>query len=351
MTTPTRRPQTDESNGSRTTRDTGRAVGFVVAVHPEDLAACLFGPRQESLVAAGGFSLASVITTFDEAGAQAVLREVEVLITGWGTPKLTEADLDGAPRLRAILHAGGQASGLLPTSVVDRGIQVANAGWSNAIPVAEFTLAMIVLANKSAFAARELYRRRRGHIDREIEFGTAGNARRTVGVVGASRIGRMVIERLAGFDLRVLLFDPFVAASEANALGVELVSLERLMADSDVVSLHPPLNTQTTGMITRNLLATMKNGATLINTSRGLIVDQDALTYELVSQRINGVIDVTHPEILNADNPLFDLPNVFLTPHIAGSMGHELRRMGDQIAAELGRVARGEPLAFPEKLR
>jgi phosphoglycerate dehydrogenase-like enzyme len=302
-------------------------------------------------VAAGGRQLVQAMAGFDSTAARRALGRAEVLITGWGTPEITDVDLDGALSLRAILHAGGQASSLLPASFSSRGIQLANAGWANGIPVAEFTVAMIVLANKSVFAARELYRQRRSHVDREDEFGTSGNAARTVGVVGASRIGRMVLERLAAFDLRVLVFDPFVSPEEAATLGALSVSLEQLMTESDVVTLHPPLNAHTTGMITRDRLAMMRNGATLLNTSRGLIVDQAALVEELVSGRLNAIIDVTSPEVLERDNPLYDLPNVFLTPHIAGSMGHELRRMGDQIAEELGRVARGEPLAFPEKLR
>ena len=350
-TTPASRSGEHERIARASATPTEHAVPYLIAVQPPSLASFLFGPEHESLASAGGRQLAPVLAHLDAPETRRALAQAQVLITGWGAPVVSEADLDSAPRLRAILHAGGQASGLLPASVASRGIQVANAGWANGIPVAEFTVAMIVLANKSAFAARELYRQRRRHIDREAEFGAAGNTARTVGVVGASRIGRMVIERLAAFDLRVLLFDPFVTAQQAEELGVQSVSLERLMAESDVVTLHPPLNAQTTGMITRGHLASMRDGATLLNTARGLIVDQDALIEELVSGRLNAIIDVTTPEVLEPTSVLYDLPNVFLTPHIAGSMGHELRRMGDQIAGELARVGRGEPLAFPEKLR
>ena len=350
-TTPASRPETGESLTQRALVDVEQAVPYLVVLQPESLATFLFGPQQESLTAAGGEQLVPVLADLDSPTSRRALEQAEVLITGWGTPEITDADLDAAPALRAILHAGGQASGLLPASFPSRGIQLANAGWANGIPVAEFTVAMIVLANKSAFASRELYRRRRTHIDREAEFASSGNVARTVGVVGASRIGRMVLERLAAFDLRVLLHDPFVSAEEAAGLGALSVSLEQLMAESDVVTLHPPLNAHTTGMITRAHLAAMRDGATLLNTSRGLIVDQAALVEELTGGRLNAIIDVTSPEVLNRDSPLYDLPNVFLTPHIAGSMGHELRRMGDQIAGELGRIARGEPLAFPEKLR
>lgn len=350
-TSPASLPERGDSPRPRVAIATEQPVPYLMVLQPESLATFLFGPGNEALAAEGGEQLVSALPDLRSAQARRALSEAEVLITGWGTPAITDADLDAAPALRAILHAGGQASGLLPASFPSRGIQLANAGWANGIPVAEYTVAMIVLANKSAFASRELYRLRRQHIDREAEFATSGNVARTVGVVGASRIGRMVLERLAAFDLRVLLYDPYVSPEEAQALGAASVPLEQLMAESDVVTLHPPLNAHTSGMISRAHLAMMRDGATLLNTSRGLILDQDALIEELASGRLNGIIDVTSPEVLDPDNPLYDLPNVFLTPHIAGSMGHELRRMGDQIAAELGRVARGEPLAFPEKLR
>ena len=144
---------------------------------------------------------------------------------------------------------------------------------------------MIVLANKQAFRARHLYQERRRHIDRELEFPNAGNLAKIVGVVGASRIGRIVMERLGSFDLDVQLYDPFIAPTDATRLGARLVPLDELMATSDVVTLHPPLNSSTTGMVNARHLALLRDGATLINTSRGPIIDQDALVQELAHRR------------------------------------------------------------------
>ena len=321
-------------------------------MNPPDLADRLFGPGFEALVHAGAVPLNEVpYGSLDAPGAGEALARAEVLITGWGANPLAERHLDAAPRLRFVLHAGGQAAPLLPRSTAERGIQVSNAGWINAVPVAEFTVAMIVLANKETFRARRLYLRRRDFIDRELEFPTAGNVGKTIGVVGASRIGRMVIERLGGLDVSVQLYDPFVTPADAMRLGARLVSLDELMATSDIVTLHPPLTAATVGMITARHLGLLRDGATLINTSRGLIVDQDAIILELRSGRIEAILDVTHPEVLPADNELHTLPNVFLTPHISGSMGPEIRRMGEHVASELNRIVLGQPLAFPETLR
>lgn len=159
------------------------------------------------------------------------------------------------------------------------------------------------------------------------------------------------MERLGDIEVSVLLYDPYISAGDAKRLGVELVSLDHLMASSDVVSLHPPLAPETSGMITARHLSLMQDGATLINTSRGAILDQQALVAELESGRIEAVLDVTEPDVLPSDHPLYDLPNVFLTPHISGSMGPEIGRMGAHVASELNRIVLGLPLAFPETVR
>ncbi|MCR6633463.1 NAD(P)-dependent oxidoreductase [Devosia sp.] len=157
-----------------------------------------------------------------------------------------------------------------------------------------------------------------------------------------------MLERLGDLEVSVRLYDPYVSKAQARLLGAELVSLDELMSTSDIVSLHPPLNETTQGMIDARHLSLMKDGATLINTSRGLVVDQDALVRELSSGRIDAILDVTHPDVLPADHPLYDLSNVFLTPHISGSMGPEIGRMGEHVASELSRIVHGQPLAFPE---
>lgn len=291
-----------------------------------------------------------VFEDFASPQAQALLPDVEVLITGWGCPKITPQILEASPNLQAIIHAGGVISDKVQYVPAGRSITASNARDVNGGPVAEYTLAMILLANKQAFEISRLYRNRQGEVDREKEFPAAGNYRKTVGLVGASRIGRQVIELLNPFHLEVLVHDPYLDAAEASTLGVELVPLDQLISRSNIVSVHVPVTPETTGMIGAAELALLRDGGTIINTARGEILDQAALESELVSGRINAILDVTVPEVLRPNHSFYDLPNVFLTPHIAGSMGTELLRMGDHVVAELERYVAGEPFVSPEIL-
>lgn len=280
--------------------------------------------------------------------ARAALARAEVLVTGWGCPPLDEAALRAAPRLRAVVHTAGTVKAHVTTACWQRGIQVTSAAAANAVPVAEYTLAAILFSNKGILSARDAYRDSRDTtVDWHTALATAGNYRRRVGIIGASRIGRRVAELLRPFDLEVALSDPYVDAEDAARLGVRLLSLPEMFAGSDVVSVHAPWLPETEGMVSRSLLAAMPDGATLINTARGALVDQRALEEELLTGRINAVLDVTSPETPSAASPLYTLPNVLLTPHIAGSMGGELRRMADLALDELERWTRGLPFLDP----
>jgi len=278
------------------------------------------------------------------ADVEASLAEAEVLLTGWGCPPV---DVAAAPRLRAIVHAAGSARAIVTPACWARGIVVSTAAAANAQPVAEFTLAAILLANKGAPAAARDYRERRGRIDALVEYPGIGNRAKTVGLVGASRVGRRVIELLRPFELRVVVADPFLDAAEAARLGVERRELEALLAESHVVSLHAPALPATRHLLDRRRLALMRDGAVLINTARGALIDHEALTDELRSGRLDAVLDVTEPEPLPPGSPLFALPNVVLTPHIAGALGTEVVRLGDAAIDELARYAAGEPFAHP----
>jgi phosphoglycerate dehydrogenase-like enzyme len=224
---------------------------------------------------------------------------------------------------------------------------VSTAAAANAIPVAEYTIAAILSAGKAIRAIEREYRTRRTALDTVTRYPDAGNYGRAVGVVGASRIGRRVIELLRPFDFEVAVHDPYLAAADARALGVRPLDLPDLLGSCDIVTLHAPSLPSTWHLVDRHGLARMRDGATLINTARGALVDQDALVAELVSGRLNAVIDVTEPEVLPVDSPLYDLPNVTLTPHVAGAVGTELARLGASAVGEVRRFAAGQPLAHP----
>jgi phosphoglycerate dehydrogenase-like enzyme len=287
------------------------------------------------------------LPSFDGDDARARLESTEVLITGWGAPRLDADFLAAAPRLRAVVHACGTVKPHVTPESYARGIVVSSAAAANAKPVAEYTVAMILLAGKDVFAMQALYEAERRSLDPVADFLSAGNYGRRVGVVGASMVGRRVIELLAPYDVTVFVADPFLDAHGALALGAQLVELDELMATCDIVSLHAPELPSTYRMLDRRRLALMRDGATFINTSRGSLVEEEALFAELVSGRLRAVLDVTEVEPLPSDSPLWSLPNVVLTPHVAGALGVELQRQGDAAVAELERYAVGAPFTHP----
>ncbi|MEU4746972.1 hydroxyacid dehydrogenase, partial [Actinosynnema sp. NPDC023658] len=228
-------------------------------------------------------------------------------------------------------------------AVFARGVAGSSAAQANAVPVAEYTVAVIVLAAKRALTRARWYAQDRVAGDWHSGAGT-GLYGRTIGVVGASRTGRLVLDRLRAFDVRLLLTDPYVTPEQADALGAELVSPDDLCRRSDVVTVHAPALPETRHLLDARRLALLPDGATVVNTARGSLVDTAALTDHCATGRLDAVLDVTEPEPLPPDHPLLHLPNVLVTPHLAGSQGRELRRLGEFAVAEVTRFVRGEPL-------
>ncbi|MFC9294497.1 hydroxyacid dehydrogenase [Streptomyces sp. NPDC057011] len=316
----------------------------LLAMAPELLPRLLDDATARRLHEVAAFDPERVADDFGRPGVAVALAQAEVLLTSWGAPAVDARVLAAAPRLKAVVHAAGSVKHLVTEACWDRGITVSSAALANSLPVAEYTVAMVLLSNKRVLEMREEYRSLRGlRHDWHERYGHVGNYRRTVGIVGASRIGRRVIELLRPYDLELLLYDPYLSERQAQRLGARGVGLDELCRVSHVVSLHAPALPETRAMIDRRRLALMGDGATLINTARGALVDGDALTEELASGRLRAVIDVTEPEVLPAESPLYDLPNVLLTPHIAGSLGNELHRMADSAVEEIARYAAGLP--------
>lgn len=281
----------------------------------------------------------------DDPASIALLAEAEVLITAWGAPQLDRARLERMPRLRAVLHAAGSVQWLVSDEFWARGIRLTSAADANAVPVAEFTLGAILLSGKRVFTHL------RSSPDATWNAWTTrgiGNVDRTVGVVGSSRIGRRVVELLRPFDgIRTLVADPFADPRAVAAAGATLVPLEEMLPRVDVLSLHAPELPATRHMIAAPELAALPDGATVINTARGALLDHDALLIECRSGRLDAVLDVTEPEPLPLDSELRRLPNVAVTPHIAGSLGTEARRLADAALDELSAYLAGAPARHP----
>ncbi|MFE0875983.1 hydroxyacid dehydrogenase [Streptomyces smyrnaeus] len=269
------------------------------------------------------------------------LADAEVLFSSWGCPQLTAEVLARAPRLRAVMHAAGTVKPLVSEAVWERGITVSSAADANAGPVVSYAAALITLAARRTITMAAGYAADWPSVGRR----TGGDGL-TVGIIGASRIGRGVITELArsDADYRVLLNDPLVTDKEARLLGVRCVELDELCRRSAVISVHAPLLPETRGLLDAAKLALLPDGAALINTARGPIVDTEALTRECASGRLEAYLDVTDPEPLPSGHPLAMLPNVLLTPHIAGAQGTEVQRLGRYAVAEVARWVAGEPL-------
>lgn len=266
--------------------------------------------------------------------ARDLLADADVILGHWGCPKIDHEVVTAAPQLGLVAYAAGTVKEVITDAVWDRDIRVTSGANANAEPVAEYTLATILFANKRVFwPAGEAQ-----------TFRPVGNFDKTVGIVGASLIGRRVVELLGQFPhLSVLLYDPIVSPAEATAMGASKVELDELCARSDIVSIHAPALPSTRHMIGASQLAAMADGATLVNTARGSLVDHDALAAEASTGRIYAVLDVTEPEPLPDDSALRSLPNVLVTPHLAGSQGTELERLVRYATEEIERWAQGRP--------
>lgn len=294
-------------------------------------------------------SVAAILDTqplgsWDDPRAGRLLAEARVVVAHWGCPVIDAGVLGRAPRLGLIAYAAGTVKGTVAEEVFGRGIRVTSGANANAEPVAEYTLAAILFAAKDVLWRRDVLRDPGIKQQRQRGALASGNWGKTVGIVGASLVGRRVIDLLRPFPhLAVALYDPYVDAREAERLGVRKMELDELCAAADILSIHAPDIAATRRMIGARQLAALRTGATLINTARGRLVDHDALVDELERGRLYAILDVTDPEPLPDDHPLRRLPNVFLTPHLAGSQGAELHRLAEYAADEIRHWSAGEP--------
>lgn len=274
-----------------------------------------------------------------------LIEQVDIIFSGIGAPRMDKAFLDKAPNLKAIFYGAGTMKHILTDEEAwRRNLVITNANLANSIPVAEYTLAQILMSLKNSWYLSRKVRKDK-FFKNGIDYAIAGVYDTTVGIISYSQIGRLVIDLLKHFQVDIVLYDPYVTEEKAKEIGVRLCSLEELFAVSDVVSLHAPRLPETMGMITGKHLQSMKANASFINTARGEIV-REAEMIEVLQKRtdLTALLDVTAPEPPEPDSPLYTLENVFLTPHIAGSVGKERQRLGLLILEELKRYLNGEPL-------
>ena len=284
-----------------------------------------------------------VYSSADVLGEPEAFSEVEYIFSTWGMPAMSEDEIKSCfPNLKCVFYAAGSVQAFARPFLAC-GVKVFSAWAANAVPVVEYTLAQIVLANKGFFAhSREMKKgnREAGKLMRDSYPGNYGE---NVGIIGVGMIGSQVAERLKGYKLNVLAFDPFLSDARAEALGIRKVSLDELFSSCRVISNHMANNEQTKGMLDYGYFSKMMPFSTFINTGRGAQVVEDDLVRVLTERPdVTAILDVTYPEPPAAGHAFYSLPNCFLTPHIAGSLMNETHRMAEYIVEEYGRYIAGE---------
>lgn len=273
----------------------------------------------------------------------AAYSDVEIIFSGWGAPKLDTALLDAFPNLKAFFYGAGSVRTFVTDAFWERDIILTSAYKANAVPVADFTMASVIFALKRAWTrCQRLKEGIKPDHSKSVQGVYHGSK---VGIISLGAIGQLVCERLTNLDLDVFAYDPYADESLFESLGVTRVEkLEDLFPLCDVVSLHAPWLPQTENLVTGPMLKSLPERGSFINTSRGAIVDEPAM-YEVLKARpdLFAVLDLVQDETTYHTNPLTALPNVFITPHVAGSQGHECHRMGSYVVEECRRYLKGEP--------
>jgi phosphoglycerate dehydrogenase-like enzyme len=288
--------------------------------------------------------LPEFLETEDPAEARAKLERAEfLLIADWA---LTATDLESAPRLRMVQHQGVGYERIDTVALGARKIPLSLCPAGTATGVGEHTIALILAVLKQVVRAHNALVQGRWlqwtlrPLTRDLEG-------KTLGLFGFGRTGRATAQRALGFGVRLLACDPYVSLSpeeRARFGGIELVSRERLLRESDVVVCHVPLTDETRHMVDRAFLGQMKSTAYLINISRGGVVDQDALVEALRERRIAGAgLDVFTPEPLGPGHPFTTLDNVVLTPHVGAGTLDAFRTKMRFALGNMLRVVHGEP--------
>ncbi|HVO58274.1 MAG TPA: phosphoglycerate dehydrogenase [Dongiaceae bacterium] len=269
-----------------------------------------------------------VLTTKETIAAE--LADADALIVRSAT-RVTPDLLDKAPRLRAVGRAGVGVDNIDLPEATKRGVLVMSTPGGNAVSVAEHTFAlMLALARQVPKADAAL---REGRWEKSAS-GTEVRGK-VLGLIGLGRIGGEVARRAEAFDMKVLAYDPYISEAAAKELQVELVSLERLLAESDFISLHTALSPATQNMINAQSIAKMKKTARIVNAARGELIDEGALAEALKAGKLGGAALDVFVEEPPKNSPLIGLPNVIATPHIAGSTAEAQEEVGTQVALQV----------------
>jgi len=268
----------------------------------------------------------------------AAVPEADALLVRSATTVDAEV-FDAAPKLKIVARAGVGLDNVDVDTATERGVLVVNAPTSNIHSAAEHALALLLSAARQIPAADASLRE---HAWKRSSFSGTEIFGKTVGVVGLGRIGQLVAQRLAAFETRVVAYDPYVSPARAAQLGIELLPLDELLTRADFISVHLPKTPETAGLIDKDALAKTKPGVVIVNAARGGLVDEAALFDAVSSGHVRAAgIDVFAKEPCT-DSPLFDLPQVVVTPHLGASTEEAQDRAGTDVAASVKLALAGE---------
>ena len=278
-------------------------------------------------------------TNPDAKRARELINGGNIVITSWGSPNLNEDILSAAPDLELVIHAAGSVKGIVSQELWNKGIRVTGSAPVLGMGVAETTLGLTITSLKHIWSLSENtknggWNEERNKVRELFDI--------NIGVISAGFVGKHYIKLLQNFEVNVLLYDPFISEEKAREMGAKKVELEELLRTSDVVSIHAPSVPATNKMINKDTLKLMKDDAILINTARGSIIDEADLIEELKKGRLFACLDVTDPEPPVKDHPFRQLPNVIMTPQIAGLANTGLKRIGKFVVSELERYLNNE---------
>ena len=278
--------------------------------------------------------------------------DVEIIFSTWGMPSFTEEEIEECfPSLKCIFYAAGTVQSFaLP--FLNCGVKVFSAWAANGVPVAEYTVSQIILANKGFFVQTRLMAQKRLDDARKRKASCIGNYGEKIGLIGCGMIGSLVARMLQSYSLEVIVFDPFLSDERADELHVKKTSLDELFASCRVVSNHLANNEKTKGMLKYSHFSSMPPYATFINTGRGAQVVEEDLCRALAERSdLTAVLDVTYPEPPALSHPFYTLENCFMTPHVAGSLGGEVVRMAEYMADEFEKYQSGDRCKYEVSIK
>ena len=284
---------------------------------------------------------AQIISKADFDHMLPVVKDAEYIFSTWGMPVLTPVQIKHMKKLKAVFYAAGSVK-YFAEPYLKAGVKVVSAWTQNAVPTAAFAFAQVILSCKGYFKNSSNYKESKTGVWSIVKEGIYGAK---IGIIGAGQVGRRLVEMLRPYGVEACISDPYLTAKQANQMGSRKMGLKQLFKECQVISNHMPDIDETKGTLGKALFASMQKNATFINTGRGAQVKENDLISVFKKRKdLTALLDVTFPEPPDKSSGLFKLPNVIVSPHIAGAYGKEQLQLADYVIDEFEDMLNGKPL-------